>query len=110
MINVFDANSRSQGSLSRLEQDGADGEASLSKMDIVLSFTLEVFESALLIHRLQRVWVAGGRSMCRVTWRLRPIYKRGLINGLKQPIQADSFIQLSVAESSLSGCDEPFVT
>ena len=34
--------SRSQGSLSRLDQDGADGDTILSKMDIVLSFTLEV--------------------------------------------------------------------
>ena len=48
LIILFYANSRSQGSLSGT-QDGADGEASLSKMDIVLSFTLEVLNCAPLI-------------------------------------------------------------
>jgi hypothetical protein len=41
-IVILGISCRSQGSLSRLDQDGPDGESTLSKMDIVLSFTLEV--------------------------------------------------------------------
>lgn len=42
VLNIYVLWNRSQGSLSRLDQDGPDGESTLSKMDIVLSFTLEV--------------------------------------------------------------------